>query len=557
MEKLILMRIWKAPAKYSPLIILVCMLISLNARTDDIKGLEEVEPAEIRLGERLFMETRFAHSFYQSPGGHDPALDINKTTRTDLPGAFAGGHMNCRACHMVDEHSQTPHAGMRAYADFARRAAIPERSDGQTTTPRNSQQLVNIAISARKNKLFHFDGRFSSMGDLVKATLTGRNYGWLAHEEKLAIKHIARVVKNDTGISSSEDAITGAYKTLLKATDQSIPAQDKLPLPYRIDIDTASDMDILNAISTLIAVYVNQLEFSRDEDGLYNGSPYDQFLIKNQLPRKPSEGQTALEYGRNLLLSLNQLDKPAYIRGRAWQFKTHKQRFRFGPLELAGVKIFLTEKQSHKKAAGNCISCHAPPEFTDFNFHNTAVSQIEYDQVHQSGTFMKLDIPDLASRNDNFNDFLPATSKHPQAEGPFLSIPERDKPQQADLGLWNVFDNPDSCTHQTTLENMVCKKINKHQTNKEIACTPNILLENTIALFKTPGIRDLGHSSPYMHNGMFDSLEAVTKHYMEVSALARAGKVRNAAPELSKIHIQHNDIKKLTAFMKALNEDYD
>ena len=37
------------------------------------------------------------------------------------------------------------------------------------------------------------------MVDLVKGTLTGRNYGWLPDETPEAIAHVAKVVREDNG----------------------------------------------------------------------------------------------------------------------------------------------------------------------------------------------------------------------------------------------------------------------------------------------------------------------------------------------------------------------
>jgi hypothetical protein len=42
-----------------------------------------------------------------------------------------------------------------------------------------------------------------------------------------------------------------------------------------------------------------------------------------------------------------------------------------------------------------------------------------------------------------------------------------------------------------------------------------------------------------------------------MSALARAGKLRNPAPELSGIFLKETDIAPLAAFLRALNEDYE
>ena len=63
--------------------------------------------AEEAVGERLFLETRFAQAFerFLDRGGNvndplpagDPVLDDTQTTTRPLPGPFAGLTMNCRA----------------------------------------------------------------------------------------------------------------------------------------------------------------------------------------------------------------------------------------------------------------------------------------------------------------------------------------------------------------------------------------------------------------------------------------------------------------------------
>ena len=85
---------------------------------------------------------------------------------------------------MVDDVLTAPGGGMRTYADFARRSPIPVRADGKTHAPRNSPALVNSTLDRPGGILFHFDAEFNSMEDLVAATFTGRNYGWLPGERQ-------------------------------------------------------------------------------------------------------------------------------------------------------------------------------------------------------------------------------------------------------------------------------------------------------------------------------------------------------------------------------------
>ncbi|MEO8214954.1 MAG: hypothetical protein ABI560_17270, partial [Myxococcales bacterium] len=108
------------------------------------------DPPEVVVGERLFLETRFAQFFAANATSvnqplkvGDPVMDTLQTvTGVTQPGPFAGKSMNCRQCHLVDESPGSDATSLRTYADFALRSPIPARPDGQTRTPRNSPPLV-------------------------------------------------------------------------------------------------------------------------------------------------------------------------------------------------------------------------------------------------------------------------------------------------------------------------------------------------------------------------------------------------------------------------------
>lgn len=527
---------------------------------------DESDPAEVAIGERLFLETRFAQFFFANSNGHanavvpngDPTLDFTVTTTGVLPGPFAGTSMNCRSCHLVDEQSATAGGGMRTYGDFARRSPIPARADGKTLTPRNSPPLVNASLR-RGNFLLHFDGEFATPEDLVRATLTGRNYGWLPREGAQALRHVAHIIRNDDGTGELAQAFGGAYRVVFKGTDLSIPAELRLPRRYRLDVLRASDEEILNAIARLVSVYLRQLIFAQNERGVFNGSPYDAFLRKNNLPAMPRQGESDLEYSRRLRKLLDGLPQPRFVTEADGHFEFHNQSFVFGPTELAGLKTFLrepkrlplTEVELTTGSIGNCIACHAAPNFTDFSLHNTGAAQDEYDSIHGAGAFAALYIPDLLTRRLNFNAYLPPTADHPNALGPYLDIPSAGNPGRTDLGAWNVFANPDHPRPQARIRNLLCA--DEHQRN----CSNHELLLKAIASFKTPGLRDLSHAAPYLHTGRADDLTAVIALYGKFSALARAGTMRNPAPALKGIALQASDAQALVAFLRALNEDYN
>ena len=113
--------------------------------------------------------------------------------------------------------------------------------------------------------------------------------------------------------------------------------------------------------------------------------------------------------------------------------------------------------------------------------------------------------------------------------------------------------NPDAPNPQATLLEILCGQFNFIGPD----CTDDAVLPLAIAYFKTPTLRDLGQSPPFLHNGSMKTLDDVINFYVTTSALARNGKVRNASPEFSKVNIDQTDQKPLKAFLRSLNEDYD
>jgi len=530
--------------------------------------------AEVSVGERLFVETRFAQAFraYLNSGGNvndtlpvgDPVLALSETTGpgVGLPGPFVGLSMNCRACHLVDEHVGAPGGGMRTYTDFALRSPIPDRGDSKRTAPRNSPPLVNASLNRPGGTLFHFDGEFSALEDLIVGTFTGRNFGWLPGQKAEAICHIARVVREDDGSGDIAQQFDGlSYRILFTGANPAIPDELRLPLEFRAFIGSGTDQEIFDAVVKVVAAYVKQLQFSQQEEsGALIRSPFGVFLTRNGLPQQPNSGETPLDYSRRLLTLVNGLASPQFVtsnpnRGNGL-FQFHTQPFAFGAQELGGLKIFLAEPSTippsgPKLAAGkfgNCLACHAAPNFTDFKLHNTGTTQREYDNIHGANAFAALTIPTLATRTSND---LPATEQHPSATEFFRSIPVVANPALTDLGVWNIFLNPDMPKPQAKIRAILCDE------HLPLACpADSILLDEAIARFKTPGLRDLSHSAPYMHNGQFATLNDIIGFYIGVSDQARAGTLRNGAVQLQGIAVKAGDIAPLVAFLKSLNEDY-
>lgn len=534
-----------------------------SGKAPDAPTESDATPPADSIGEALFLDTRFAEFFAANMVGvnqplpkGDPVVEQVETTNGPLAGPFAGQAINCRSCHFVTEFQGITGGGNRTYSDFTTRSPIPlsePQPNGFTHTPRNAMQMVD-SFTSRSGPLFlHFDGEFATGEDLVVGTLTGRNFGWVPSQYNQAIAHIAKIIREDDGSSQlAADRLDGlSYSVIFKGTDARITPDILLPPDQRLDVSTATDMQVVNEIAICMAQYMKDLLFQRDAFGRYIGSPYDNFLRVNHLPQAPLSGETKAHYNQRLQQQVLALTNPIYITPQDGSYKYHKQPFQFGALELQGLKVFLASASGGavNAHAGNCAACHQAPDFSDFVFHNNGVSQEEYDAVHGSGAFMNLSVPDSATRLANFDNYMPASPNHPDASEAFRHEALAGNAQLADLGLWNVYLNPDMPNPQANLKGFVCGA------GKD--CPVDQGLASTIAQFKTPVLRDLEDSAPYFHNGSAATFNDVINHYMTLSELARAGAMRNAPPEFANMSLSQDDMAALVAFLQALTEDYD
>jgi hypothetical protein len=526
------------------------------------------KPANQALGERIFRDPRFSQWFathstnvnaFPTPG--DPTVaNSDNALGPDMPGSLAVAAMACSLCHLVEQNAAPDGTNMRAYADYAQRSPIPDRGDGQTHTPRNSPPMVDSLVPHDGPTFLHLDGQFVSPADLIAFTFTGRNLGWLPTEYAQAVAHIANVIRGDdcTQFIGPDPGLAGtSYAADFLGQDARILARLLISKEDRLDVHTATDAEVLQAVGNVVAAYISGLRYSRDTSGAYDFSPFDVFLKLNGLPRKPDDGEAPLDYAHRLRTAVETLASPQWVTPDMGSYTHHSAPFAFGPSELQGLEIFLAEPPpgltppatAGAGGVGNCLSCHTPPDFTDHAFHSTGASQLEYDDVHGQGAFVALRVPDLVTRNANPLAYLPASVANPTARGTFRSAPSAEDATLADLGLWNVFANSDIPNPQSALLSILC-------TPTTPDCSPATLLPKTLTLFKTPGLRDIDDSAPYLHNGTAQDLQAVLAQYEKVSDLQRAGRLRNGDARLGAIHLGPQDLPPLEAFLHSMAEDY-
>jgi cytochrome c peroxidase len=393
--------------------------------------------------------------------------DRFSTPNGDLPAS-------CSNCHLFDQDPQ----GMRAYADFFNRSWVSSRAqDRRRLGLRNSPTIFDVDEAPR----LHHDGEFGSLEELVRGTISGRPMGWLPGEESQAFERARGIILNDNGPET--------YRNQFKAA-------------FNAEVEKLGRDEVVTLIGRAVAGFIRTLKTRKD-------SSYDKFIEANRLESKPAPGEDAKAFARRLLARVNALESDGAI-------KLTKE---FDATALRGLKIFFDTE------AGNCATCHTPPLFTDFSFHNKGVSQLDYDRVHADGgasQFAALEIPGAAS------------ARRPSAQ--FRENPSKKKPGEADLGFWNFVDL-------------------KMSPLRRAGESEDRFLRRMIATFKTPTLRNLAYTQPYFHNGSIQTLEETLGEIIRLSDMARAGRVREGDEELARIRIGAAEIDPLVAFLNSLNED--
>ena len=285
----------------------------------------ESTPAEDSIGERLFLDTRFAQFFATHmtgvnqplPSG-DPAVDLVFTLTGTLPGPFAGQSINCRSCHFVTEFQGVSGAGNRTYADFTTRSPLPRALSGFDHTPRNSMQMVGSLQPHSGPTFLHFDGEFASPdrsgrshADRPQLWLGGRSArsGGGPHRQHHSRRRWFRSAGQRPHLRLFLRQIVSWARIPGIPSDVLIPAAD------RIDVNKASDQQIVALVAKCISTYMGDLLFQQDEFGRFIGSPYDVFLRINHLPVQPNAGESVPQYNQRLAKILDGLTSPTFVDG--------------------------------------------------------------------------------------------------------------------------------------------------------------------------------------------------------------------------------------------------
>ena len=158
---------------------------------------------------------------------------------------------------------------------------------------------------------------------------------------------------------------------------------------------------------------------------------------------------------------------------------------------MRGLELFI--------GRGNCRSCHSGPNFTDGEFHNVRVAPRNPGRPRDPGRYRGTTL----AKTDEFN-----------AAG--------------------AYSDDRACETST--------KVNRLAESAE-----------NWGLFKTPTLRNLAHTAPYMHQGQFATVDAVVHHY---STFENATPPGHHATEitLQPLNLTEAEAADLAAFLRSLSE---
>ena len=82
---------------------------------------------------------------------------------------------------------------------------------------------------------------------------------------------------------------------------------------------------------------------------------------------------------------------------------------------------------------------------------------------------------------------------------------------------------------------------------------PVIRRRDAFGQFKTPGLRNVSRTAPYMHNGLFRTLEDVVEFYNDGGGRGRGIEVISQDSKVAKLDLTEQQKKDLVSFLKSLD----
>jgi cytochrome c peroxidase len=196
-----------------------------------------------------------------------------------------------------------------------------------------------------------------------------------------------------------------------------------------------------------------------------------------------------------------------------------------------------------------CAECHSGPLFTDNEFHMIGVPQ--------SGTYVPQTTQCPAG---DWCDCVTDDRFQPQN---CLPIGARDgiRKLQANKfrrdSIWS--DDLECANHYAEHVDANYAKSNPDQCDGRIAYYSMPLTDDLRGAWKTPSLRDVALTAPYMHNGMYQSLDDVLVEYNQGGVIDVPGGEFNGTidAKIKELNLSDQEMKDLVAFLGTLTGQVD
>jgi len=168
--------------------------------------------------------------------------------------------------------------------------------------------------------------------------------------------------------------------------------------------------------------------------------------------------------------------------------------------EASGLRLFISD--------ANCIICHNGPMFSDFGFHNVGTPQMKNE---------------LFKRGRKLEQYLDQGRKN---------------------GTTKVSESEFNCfSEYNDAKDKSCDELTYMITDGHA----------TIGTFRTPGLRNVSKTAPYMHSGQYEALSDVIKHYND-PPLVQLG---DSDIRMLTFNLSEKEQQQLELFLRALDSDIE
>jgi cytochrome c peroxidase len=189
------------------------------------------------------------------------------------------------------------------------------------------------------------------------------------------------------------------------------------------------------------------------------------------------------------------------------------------PAAVRGLKLFV--------GRASCIDCHNTPMFSDGKFHNIGIGQ--------SGSH----VPTLETCTNKTCDCTPPPPTTPPTVPPSPTLPSSCMPSGAYSGQQKLL-NP--------AMNQPFHRGGPYDDSGLVRIAdPSAPDERLKGAWRTPSLRDVALTAPYMHDGSLATLPDVLWHYSEADGATTLG-----ASELAPLQLDGRDRDDLVAFLQSL-----